>query len=87
MNSRTNTLVTQPCSELHPNFRFGVQIGRQCNKDGNWSPFDMTNCTMFLNSNPVIIVHFTVIDSDSSTIDSATIIDNVSFFNLSNLHS
>ena len=78
MNSRTNLLVTQPCSELHPNFRFGVEIGRQCNSDGNWSPVDMTNCTMFLDSNPVIIVYFTVIVSDSNTIDSAIIINNVS---------
>ena len=78
MNSRTNLLVTQPCSELHPNFRFGVEIGRQCNNDGNWSPVDMTNCTMFLNSNPVIIVYFTVIVSDSNMIDSAVIISNVS---------
>ena len=79
MNSRTNLLVTQPCSELHPNFRFGVEIVRQCNDDGNWSPVDMTSCTMFLNSNPVIIVYFTVIVSDSNTIDSAIIINNVSF--------
>ena len=76
INSRTNLLVTQPCSELHPNFRSGVQIGRQCNSDGNWSPVDMTNCTMFLNSNPVIIVHFTVIVNDSDMIDST--INNVS---------
>ena len=82
INSRTNLLFTQPCSELHPNFRSGVQIGRQCNNDGNWSPVDMTNCTMFLNSNPVIIVYFSVIVSDSNTIDSAAIINNVSFFNL-----
>ena len=79
MNSRINLLVTQPCSELHPSFRSGVQIGRQCNNDGNWSPVDMTSCTMFLGSNPVIIVYFTVTVSDSNTIDSATIINNVSF--------
>ena len=85
INSRTNLLVTQSCSELHPNFRSGVQIGRQCNNDGNWSPVDMTNCTMFLNSNPVIIVYFTVIVSDSNTIDLVAIINNVSFFNLINL--
>ena len=78
MNSRTNLLVTQPCSELHPNFRSGVEIGRQCNNDGNWSPVDMTNCTMFLNSNPVIVVYFTVMGSDSNTIDSTIIFNNVS---------
>ena len=79
INSRTNLLVTQPCSELHPNFRSGVEIGRQCNSDGNWSSVDMTNCTMFLKSNPVLLVYFTVTVSDSNTIDSATIINNVSF--------
>ena len=87
ITSRTNTLVIQPCSELHPNFRSGVQIGRQCNNDGNWSPIDMTNCTMFLNSNPVIIVYFTVIVTDSNMIDSANIINNVRIFNLINLHA
>ena len=86
INSRTDLLVTQPCSELHPNFRSGVQIGRQCNNDGKWSSVDMTNCTMSLNSNPVIIVYFTVIISDSNTIDSATIINNVSFSNLITLY-
>ena len=79
MNSKIDLLVTQPCSELHPNFRSGVQIGRQCNNDGNWSPVDMTNCTMFLNSNPVIIVYFTVIVSDSNVVDSTAIFNNVSF--------
>ena len=77
INSRENLLVTQPCSELHPNFRSGVQIGRQCNNDGKWSPVDMTNCTMSLNANPVIVVYFTVIVSGSNTIDSATIINSV----------
>ena len=76
MNSRTNSLVTQPCSDLHPNFRSGVYIGRQCNNDGKWSPVDMTNCTMFLNSNPVIIVYFTMIINNSDMIDST--INNVS---------
>ena len=80
INSRKNLLVTQPCSELHPNFRSGVEIGRQCNSDSNWSPVDITNCTMFLKSNPVIIVYFTVAVSDSNAIDSATIINNVSFY-------
>ena len=78
-NSRRNLLVTHPCSALHSNFRSGVNIVRRCNSDGTWSTVDMTNCTMFLNSNPVIIVHFTVAVSDSNTMDSTAIISNVSF--------
>ena len=85
-SSRTNLLVTQPCSELHPSFRSGVQIGRKCNNDGNWSSVDMTNCTMFLNSNSIIIVYFTVFVTNSNMVDSATIINNVRIFNLINLH-
>ena len=77
-NSRRNLLVTQPCSALHPSFRSGVNIARQCNSDGTWSTVDVSNCTMFINSNPVIIVYFTVIISDSNTVDSTTIISNVS---------
>ena len=39
----------------------------------------MTNCTTFVDSNPVITVHFTLIVNDSNTaMDSATIINNVS---------
>jgi len=79
-NSRRNLLVTQLCSELHPNFRSGVEIGRQCNNNGNWSPVDMTNCTMFLNSDPVLIVYFTLIVNGSDIMDSTVIFRNVSFF-------
>ena len=78
-NSRRNLLVTQRCSELHPNFRSGVEIGRQCNNDGTWSPVDMANCTMHINSNPVLIVYFTVIVSGSNTMDLDIFINNVSF--------
>ena len=77
-NSRRNLPVTQPCSTLHPSFRSGVNIERHCNSDGTWSPVDMTTCTMFMNSNPVIVVYFTVIVSDSNRIGSAVIINNVS---------
>ena len=77
-NSRRNLLVTQPCSVLHHNFRSGVEIGRQCNNDGNWSPVDMRNCTMFIDSDPVLIVYFTVIVNGSDTVDSAIIFNNVS---------
>ena len=78
-NSRRNLSVTQRCSELHPNFRSGVEIRRHCNNDGNWSPVDMIKCTMFMDSNPVLIVHFAVIVNGSNTKDSAAIINNVSF--------
>ena len=78
INSRRNSLVTQPCSELHPNFRSGVEIGRQCNNDGNWSPVDISSCTMFIGSNPVLIIHFTAIINGSVTKDSTIIINNVS---------
>ena len=59
-NSRRDSLVTQSCSQLHPNFRSGVNIGRQCRSDGSWSPVDLRNCTMFIGSKPVVIVYFTV---------------------------
>ena len=78
-SNRRNKSVTQPCSRLHPSFRSGVNIERHCNNDGTWSPVDMTNCTTFVDSNPVITVHFTLIVNDSNTaMDSATIINNVS---------
>ena len=77
-NSRRNLLVTQPCSTLHPSFRYGVNVARHCNSDGTWSPVDMTACTMFINSNPVIAVYFTVTVSKSSAMDPTNVINNVS---------
>ena len=77
-NSRRNLLVTQPCSTLHPSFRSGVNLARRCNSDGTWSPVDMTNCTMFMNSNPVIVVYFTVTVSSSNTMDPTNVVSNVS---------
>ena len=59
VNSRRGTEVIQPCSHLHPSFRFGVSISRQCQADGSWSPVDLRNCTMFSSSNPVIVVYYT----------------------------
>ena len=67
--SRRNQLVTQRCSELHSSFRSGVTISRQCGDDGEWSPVDLRDCTMFINSNPLVIVYFTLNGSvtDDST--------------------
>ena len=76
-NSRRNVSATQLCSTLHPNFRSGVSIARRCNNDGTWSPVNMAACTMFIDSNPVIAIHFTVVVSDSNTMDSTTILSNV----------
>ena len=77
--SRQNTLVTQPCSNLHPNFRSGVNIKRQCLSNGSWSSFvDMSDCTMFRDSYPVVVVYFAVSTNDTHTVNSSTIINNVS---------
>ena len=61
--------MTQRCSELHPSFRSGVSVSRQCGDDGEWSPVDLRGCTMFINSNPLVIVYFTLNGSvtDDST--------------------
>ncbi|XP_065910088.1 uncharacterized protein [Dysidea avara] len=68
-SSGRNRLVTQRCSELHPSFRSGVSVSRQCGDDGEWSPVDLRGCTMFINSNPLVIVYFTLNGSvtDDST--------------------
>jgi len=72
-------LVTQPCSNLHPSFRSGVNIKRQCLSNGSWSSVvDMSNCTMFNDSYPVAVVYFTVFANDTHIVDSSTIINNVS---------
>ena len=77
-NTRQNSLSTQLCSQLHPSFRSGVEIGRQCNSDGSWSLVDLRNCTMFIGSKPVMIVYFTVILNDTGMTNSKNIINNVS---------
>ena len=59
-SSRRSRLVTQRCSELHSSFHSGVSVTRQCGDDGEWSPVDLRDCTMFINSNPLVIVYFTL---------------------------
>ena len=58
--SQRSRLVTQRCSALHPSFRSGVTISRQCGDRGDWSPVSIQDCTMFDNSNPLVIVYLTV---------------------------
>ena len=77
-NSRQDSLVTQSCSQLHPSFRSGVNIGRHCRSDGIWSPIDLRNCTMFIDSKPVVIVYFTVTMNSTDMITPVNIADNVS---------
>lgn len=69
-SSRQNRLVTQQCSELHRSFRAGVSISRQCGDDGEWSLVDIRDCTMFIDSSPLVIVYFTL--NGSVTDDSIT---------------
>jgi len=78
--SRRNISRTQLCSALHPNFRSGVNIARRCENDGTWSSIDLTNCTMFRDSLPVVIVSFTVATNNTETVDrnSQLSIENVS---------
>ena len=77
-NSRRDSLVTQSCSQLHPSFRSGVNIGRQCRSDGSWSPVDLRNCTMFKSSKPVSIVYFTVTENSNDVMSSKNNTDKVS---------
>jgi len=77
---RRNSSRTQLCSTLHPNFRSGVNIQRHCENNGTWSSIDTTNCTMFMDSLPVVMVSFTAATNNTETIvkHSALIIGNVS---------
>ena len=74
--SRVGQEVTQTCSELHPSFRSGVDVRRQCGNDGSWSPVDLRDCTMFIGSKPVVVVYFTI--SPPSEANSTSTINNVS---------
>ena len=69
-------MVTQRCSELHPSFRSGVEIQRQCGDDGSWSSVDFRDCTMFIGSSPIVVVYFTL--SLSSEVNSTARVNNVS---------
>ena len=77
-NSRQDSLFTQSCSQLHPSFRSGVNVGRQCRSNGSWSPVDLRNCTMFIGSKPVVIVYFTVATNNTDVVTPVNITDNVS---------
>ena len=80
--SRRDRLVTQRCSELHPSFRSGVMISRQCGSNGNWLPVSVQDCTMFDNSNPLVIVYFAVNTSSNSEVDLMPTAENVSMYGL-----
>ena len=78
MKSQWNSLVTRPCSALHHNFRTGVNIERICQNDGTWSEVDLTKCTMFKNSYPIVTVYFTVTTTkNTDTIDLTNSINKV----------
>lgn len=77
--SRRSRLVTQRCSALHSSFRSGVMVSRQCGDDGNWSPVSIQNCTMFNDSNPIVIVYFTVNTSNINEVDLTSIAENVCY--------
>ncbi|XP_065903440.1 uncharacterized protein [Dysidea avara] len=79
MKSQWNSLVTRPCSALHHNFRTGVNIERICQNDGTWSEVDLTKCTMFKNSYPIVTVYFTVTTTkNTDTIDLTNSINKIS---------
>ena len=67
--SRQGSQVTQSCSQLHPRFRSGVNVGRQCGSDGNWLPVDLRNCTTFIESKPIMVLFFTLRLIASNTAD------------------
>ena len=75
--SRRNTVITQSCSTLHPNFRSRVAISRKCNDDGTWGPVDESDCTALNHATPTLIVSFEVNVSQS---DAKFVADNVSVF-------
>ena len=76
--SRRSRMVTQRCSALHPSFRSGVMVNRQCGDQGDWSPISIQDCTMFNDSNPLIIVYFTVNASNTDEVNLTLTAENVS---------
>ena len=75
--SRRSRLVTQRCSALHPSFRSGVVVSRQCGDTGDWSPVSIQNCTMFADSNPLVIIYFAVNTSNVDEADLTSTAENV----------
>ncbi|XP_065903442.1 adhesion G protein-coupled receptor L4-like [Dysidea avara] len=69
-----STTTTQSCSQLHPNFRSGVNIERKCLNNGRWSSVDLSSCTMFTRSNPVVMVSFSV-NTGSNNTNAKTIVN------------
>ena len=85
--SRRSRLVTQRCSEIHPSFRSGVMVSRQCGDTGDWSPVSIQDCTMFENSNPLVIVYFTVNTTTTNEASRMLTVENVSTINRALIHS
>lgn len=66
-SSRKNVTVYQPCSKLHPNFHSGVNT---CLNNGSWASVDISNCTMFRDSFPVVVVFLTLTAESTNITDS-----------------
>ena len=63
---------------LHPSFRSGVMVSRQCGDEGDWSPISIQDCTMFNDSNPLVIIYFTVNTSNTDETTHTSTTENVS---------
>ena len=59
-NQSADTTSFKRCSDLHYNFRSRVYASRKCSPNGEWQDVDLTNCTMHLYSDTVLVSQATL---------------------------
>lgn len=63
-----NTTTFKRCSELHRNFRSGTRASRKCNAKGEWENVNLTDCTMYAYTDPVVVAQATITPANQSVI-------------------
>ena len=63
-----NTTTFKRCSELHRNFRSGTYASRKCNEIGEWENVNLTDCTMYVSSDSVVVAQATFTPANLSII-------------------
>ena len=65
--SLTNATYNHKCSDIHPSFKLADVVTRKCMKNRSWTPVDMSQCVMDLNS-PVVMVLVVTLNAENSSI-------------------
>jgi len=55
LHTTVNEVARMRCAHIHPSFGYGPAVTRQCLDGGVWDTPDMSQCSIGVNANPLII--------------------------------